>query len=88
MLDELKNLYAKATSEYVRSRIREIAQYEFNLMFHPDNNLTMEEVRLGREHGKISAIKEYRGRTGAGLREAKDVVENYFIKYNLTFYGY
>lgn len=42
-----------------------------------DPGLTDEVRRLVDEGKKIHAIKEYRTATGAGLREAKDAVEEY-----------
>jgi ribosomal protein L7/L12 len=50
-----------------------------------DKNLTAGEIRIGKEKGKIPSIKAYRERTGVGLKEAKDFVEDYFTKYNLEF---
>lgn len=85
MFDILKKLYDEATSEYIRGRIREIAQYEFNRIFHADGSLTEEEIRLGTQQGKIAAIREYRSRTGLGLKEAKDAVEDYFLRKGLKF---
>lgn len=87
MITELHSLYNRATSNYVRERIREIALYEFNRMFTIDGTLTTEEIRLGEKEGKISAIREYRSRTGKGLKEAKDTVENYFAKYGFQFWS-
>lgn len=85
MIIELHNLYIKSDSNYVRDRLREIAQYEFNRMFQPDSTLTVEEVSLGKKEGKISAIREYRSRTGKSLIESKNMVENYFSKYGFQF---
>lgn len=45
-----------------------------------DPNLNEEEIALVRDDKKIGAIKEYRQRTGLGLREAKDAVEGWMLK--------
>lgn len=50
-----------------------------------DKHITAGEISIGQERGKIPCIKSYRERTGAGLKEAKDMVEDYFTKYNLSF---
>lgn len=39
------------------------------------DKLTNKEWEWLRAHNKIAAIKEYRVRTGAGLKEAKDYIE-------------
>lgn len=43
------------------------------------------DVVLGymRENKKINAIKEFRGESGLGLKEAKDWVEAYISKHNI-----
>lgn len=45
-----------------------------------DPNVSEEEVLLIRTGHKIGAIKHYRERTGAGLREAKDAIEKWMHK--------
>ncbi len=44
------------------------------------SGLTQEEIQALLDGRKIQAIKLYRERTGAGLKEAKDAVEAYDAK--------
>lgn len=53
--------------------------------FNPDSNTTeyitsptFHEINLGRESGKLAAIKAYKERTGQSLMDAKRNVERYF----------
>ncbi len=47
------------------------------------------EIALGRQNGKIAAIKEVRTRLGYGLKDAKDFVEAEFKRLGYNFYdGY
>jgi ribosomal protein L7/L12 len=50
-----------------------------------DKNLTNAEVGLGTSKGKIPCVQAYRERTGGGLKESKEFVEDYFTKHNLNF---
>jgi len=72
-LKEAKDAVEAMTSETTQANLREaLARHS------PDGEgLSLEEelLRLLRNGEKIEAIKCYRGRTGAGLREAKDAVE-------------
>lgn len=70
----------KALDEYERRVLRDVK----DTMGDP----TEHEVSLGMHTGKIPAIKAYRERTGAGLAEAKNIMEAYFTKKGYTFQGY
>jgi len=48
--------------------------------------LTIEEVRVGLNSGKIPAIKLFRERVGVGLKDSKEAVEKFFAAAGLTFY--
>lgn len=52
------------------------------------NELTKEEVRLGKEVGKIACIKAHRDRTGMGLKDSKDTCERFFRIQGRCFKGY
>jgi hypothetical protein len=47
---------------------------------------TVEELRMAMYQGKIEAIKAYRIRTGRGLKESKDQIENDMHELGLLFY--
>ena len=47
---------------------------------------TLSEILRGKNGGKIDAIKEYRARTGLGLKEAKDAIEGAFNRLGLQFF--
>ncbi len=49
------------------------------------NKLTPAEVRIGEFEGKIPCIKAYRGRLNCSLFDAKDAVENEFIRVGKVF---
>ena len=51
------------------------------------NRLTNTEVDTGEREGNIACIKMYKNRTGCGLVDAKNFVENYFKENNLEFFG-
>jgi ribosomal protein L7/L12 len=48
-----------------------------SIKYDPDGNLPPEVVDAVRSGEKILAIKRYRQATGVGLKEAKDVIEEY-----------
>ena len=64
---------------------RDVAERLCEQVLH-GRGLTSLEITLGTNEGKISAIKEYRTRTGTSLSETKTAVEDYF-KQNMKFYG-
>jgi len=43
------------------------------------------EITLGREEGKLAAIKAYRIRTGHSLKDSKNAIETYFQNWGLRF---
>lgn len=68
------------------SLLRDVAERLCERVLH-GRGLTSLEITLGTNEGKISAIKEYRTRTGTSLSEAKTAVEDYFKQNGLKFYG-
>ena len=52
------------------------------------DRLTRQEIESGRNDGKIPCIKLVRERCGLGLKEAKDLVEDEFIRLGYSFKGY
>lgn len=49
--------------------------------------LTSEEIRVGRDVGKLQAIKLIRERTKCSLIDGKNALEDYFSKHNIRFMG-
>lgn len=47
--------------------------------------LTLEEIELGIDEGKLHVVKKYKERTGKTLMESKRDVEEYFSNNNLSF---
>ncbi len=47
------------------------------------SGLEAQVLEIARTQGKIQAIKHYREATGAGLKEAKDVVEAMILRHGL-----
>lgn len=85
-LESLARLYVNSTDRVFQNLIRDAATHTFNLIFSEVGTLTPEEVEAGQKEGKIAAIRAIRDRTQLGLKEAKEMVENYFIKHGLKFY--
>lgn len=49
--------------------------------------MTEGEVVIGKNQGKIAAIRAVRERTLLGLRESKELVEDVFITHGFQFFG-
>jgi ribosomal protein L7/L12 len=47
-------------------------------------NVLVDELHLYKAQGKIAAIKAFRARTGLGLKESKDAIENAAAKLGMT----
>ncbi len=50
--------------------------------------VTAQELLIATREGKIQAIKVYRDRTGRGLKDSKDAVEDAMLLLGLDFKGY
>lgn len=86
-LNTIYGLYQKSRGP-VRRLAKDLMLVLINELLHEGDTLSYAEVYIGQHEGKIAAIREYRTRTGAGLKEAKDAVENHFAKNDLKFFGY
>jgi ribosomal protein L7/L12 len=86
---EVYLLYQNDTQNHNQAlALVDLAKSEFDKMFSQSGELTRQEIDLGLTQGKIAAIKEHRARTRMGLKESKDIVEEYFLKNGLRFYNY
>jgi hypothetical protein len=52
----------------------------------PQRILLEEEIRVGKEVGKLELVKMYKERTGKSLMDSKNTVEKYFADQGLQFY--
>jgi ribosomal protein L7/L12 len=73
LLDQLEEMYAESMLTHLKS------------LNGRSKTPTLDEVECGTSRGRIPTIKMYRQRTGAGLKEAKDAIEDHFRNNNLTF---
>lgn len=53
------------------------------LKYHKNKSIEPIYLKVLREGKYIGAIKEYRAQTGAGLKQAKDAIDELCIKYNI-----
>lgn len=53
-----------------------------------DMRINAREISLGKNEGKLTAVREYRLRTGLSLMEAKNAIEDYFLINKILFKGY
>lgn len=67
---------AKQMSQEIHKEIKKLSKEIDN----GTGELSTQEELLCRSNQKIKAIKEYRQRTGQGLKEAKDKIEEWMLK--------
>jgi len=93
-LTSLLSTYADCADPVVRKHLGMAARRAVDLFTAADCGapkvvnkyaVTKTEESLGINQGKIAAIKEYRSRTGLGLKESKEAVEEHFTRKGLTF---
>lgn len=51
------------------------------------NTLTAQEIIIGITKGKMCCIKEFKSRTGLGVVDSENMVENYFKQNKIPFCG-
>lgn len=92
-LESALNLLDGCRDTVSSGKVASLARHFFGLvlqegMLKPASQivLTAEEIDAGKYQGKIPCIKLHRGRTGMGLKESKDAVEEYFHKNGWIFY--
>ena len=88
---ELLSAYDHATDTIIRRHLgialcRAIDLYTDDSTICSKNDVTSEEVRVGKTVNKVTAIKMYRDRTGRNLKECKEEIENYFARMGFEFY--
>jgi ribosomal protein L7/L12 len=90
IMTDLFNAYDNATDKIVKKHLA-LALRRAMILYTQEGvgnkySPNTEEIRLGRYESKIAAIKAYRTRTGTGLLDAKNAIEDYFKTKGFTFY--
>lgn len=62
-------------------------KYKNNLLdlSEKNNNVNIESIILNNKTNKVNAIKEYRQKTGASLKEANDIIENFYNEMGINY---
>src|SRR5688572_11592911 len=55
------------------------------LLAGDSDKLTIDEIAIGTNHGKVECVKAYKNRTGKSLIDSKNFVEQYFEQNGLSF---